>query len=218
MGFVPMVARSASGNVVLRIPVPNAIFRFPRGMGQAYTSGPCQYQVPGITPDPGIPFCGPGGYQMTPAQIAAVELAQQQGGYSNTSEQGAYSGAFSSPGAAAVLGATYGGPSKAVILPAPTPAQPAPKAVASVPAVSTQTAAPPAVVIPSTSQAPVTTPVTSVVAPVSGTASSGVTVGAGASAGSVSSIFDATVFGFPIWMVGLVGLGAVWLLSSSGKR
>jgi hypothetical protein len=86
-------------------------------MGQA-----CQYQVAGITPDPGIPFCGPGGYTMTPAQIAAVQLAQEQGGYSDTSEAGGnFAGAFSSPAAAAASGATYGGSSKAVVLPAPKP-------------------------------------------------------------------------------------------------
>ena len=67
---------------------------FRRGMGQAaYTSGPCQYQVAGITPDPGIPFCGPGGYQMTPAQIASVQASQKAGGYTDVS-----TGAFSPGG------------------------------------------------------------------------------------------------------------------------
>lgn len=65
---------------------------FRRGVGDTpYTSGPCQYQVPGITPDPGIPFCGPGGYQMTPAEIASVLASQKAGGYTDVS-----TGAFSS--------------------------------------------------------------------------------------------------------------------------
>lgn len=64
-----------------------------RGMGQSVTSGSCQYQVPGITPDIGIPFCS-GPYQMTPAQIASVQASQVAGGYSNNSEPGAFVGAF----------------------------------------------------------------------------------------------------------------------------
>ena len=68
-----------------------------KGVGQ-YTSGACQYQVPGITPDPGIPFCGPGGYQMTPAQIASVLASQKAGGYSDVS-----TGAFA-PGSGPAIG------------------------------------------------------------------------------------------------------------------
>lgn len=67
-----------------------------RGMGQALpyvTSGSCQYLVPGITPDPGIPFCS-GSYQMTPAQIASVKAAQAAGGYTDNSEPGGFVGAF----------------------------------------------------------------------------------------------------------------------------
>lgn len=132
-----------------------------RGMGQS-----CQYAVAGITPDPGIPICGPGGYTMTAAQIAAVQLAQAQGGYSDTSEAGGnFAGAFSSPAAAAASGATYGGPSQAVVLPAPTPSAapaqsnaPTPAKVAPTPAPAQSNAPSSVAVSPTPSGYPVLTP------------------------------------------------------------
>lgn len=91
-----------------------------KGIGQ-YTSGACQYQVPGIAPDPGIPFCGPGGYQMTPAQIASVLASQKAGGYSDVS-----SGAFSSSAPQQLLPASVAqsnAPNTAVVGSSGTPAQ-----------------------------------------------------------------------------------------------
>lgn len=84
-------------------------------------SGACQYQVAGITPDPGIPFCGAGGYQMTSAQIAAVNAAQQAGGYTNTSEPGGYQGAFASNASSNPLVPQYTPAPQTTVTPASAP-------------------------------------------------------------------------------------------------
>ena len=68
------------------------------------TSGSCQYQVAGITPDPGIPFCSASGYQATPAQIAAIKAAQAGGGYTDVSTGAFYNGGSSIPSTVAAVG------------------------------------------------------------------------------------------------------------------
>ena len=81
------------------------------GLGQA-----CQYKITGQVPDPSIPICGPGGYQMTAAQIASVQAAQAAGGYSDTTAPGSYTGAFSSGPVPVQLapyaGGAYNGPAQ----------------------------------------------------------------------------------------------------------
>jgi len=117
-----------------------------RGMGQTVSSGPCQYQVAGITPDPGIPFCSSSGYQMTPAQIASVRASQAAGGYTDYSEPGAFVGAFSPAGLnnpnvpaaneTTVTLTPYKPPAPVVVAPAPAQSNapnPIPTAVPSAP-------------------------------------------------------------------------------------
>ena len=69
------------------------------------TSGSCQYQVAGITPDPGIPFCsGLRSSPATPAQIAAIKAAQAGGGYTDVSTGAFYNGGSSTPSTVAAVG------------------------------------------------------------------------------------------------------------------
>jgi hypothetical protein len=214
LGAVPYLVRRPGGRPVLHIPVAPFVFLRPRGVGQAYTSGACQYSVPGITPDPGIPFCGPGGYQMTPAQIASVLASQKSGGYGPVS-----TGAFSSkacptdPNVVPPPGCFPGSTTNVAL------ASPAQLAAAAAPASSSSSPSAPATVAPGQTSAPASSSSAVTTTEGSGPAPAYyATLPAGSSSGSfLDASVDVFGYSIPIWALGLAGVGLVWVMTKGKK-
>lgn len=216
LGFVPRILRRPGLPPVLQVPVPQMIFNMPNGLGQvrvrfrgvgqtntAYTSGPCQYQLPGVPLIPNVPVCGPGGYQMTPAQIAAVKASQAMTG---TESGGAFkAGCPTDPNAVLPPGCFPGGGPNTQVQATLSPAAQA-AATASLPI--TPTLAPgnvPPVGIQTAAPAP-TGPIANLPPP-----------GAPASTGSQSTIIGGSPFSFLEDSVNLFGFAIpVWGLLAAG--
>lgn len=229
LGFVPRIRRRPGLPPVLELPVPQLIFSMPNGMGQlrlkvrgvgqtnaAYTSGSCQYQLPGVPLIPNVPVCGPGGYQMTPAQIAAVRASQAAPGSGGTESGGAFKGGCpTDPNAVRPPGCFPGGGVNTQVQATPSPAAQA-AATASLPI---------SPVLPPGNQPPVgvapsqTTP-TSGSTPVVTThahrqAPSSTVVVAGSNPFSfLSSSVDLFGLSVPVWMLAAGGVALVLVVGS----
>lgn len=201
LGFVPRLISRPGAPPVLQIPVPRFIFTAPNGLGQLTT---CQYLVPGITPDPGVPIC------------TAAQIAQQQAEFTANE----YKVPAAPPGGGpAISGSNPGGPQAYTgPLAVPQPAPAATPAPAITPAPSSPTSTAPASGSTAAGSQPagyVTTNYsTSPEYPVAVTGTA--TETAAGSASSLAFLSD-TFFGIPVWVWGLGGLGLAWMLSRGGK-
>lgn len=234
MGFVPLLVKSPGGMVSLRIPIPNAIFRNPRGMGQVTPSTPnlpagctpigtnlCQTALYGpvscnevrecdpVSGTVNFQYALPSGGIVPNADIVNVNPLTGQAISSNNAQ-----GGIAPPSASPIPIGTQveqGGITTFAYTPTPPAPAPIPAAPAASPAATVPPAAAPTPILTAAggiTQASQILPASSAVtASVLGTNPLGFLTG-------TVSLFGYSV---PVWALGLGAVGAFVLLTSGGK-
>jgi hypothetical protein len=238
LGFVPRVSRTSAGKSVLHIPIPQFIYQFPRGMGQAAQANPCAcyWPLPGVAPTPGLPACNSSGCAPScSAQQCATPFCSGipygQPGYTECLAATAQAYSVEEPQAAASINTFISTLPASIAKPASTPAAAPPATSSATPPAAppaTPPATPPAAPPAGSSGAPAN-PSASACASMGGTtnASGQCVMPAGyvsSSASGGASMFSwledtVSLFGFsvPVWGLGLAAIAGVWAISSMGK-